>query len=87
MYRAYFSSLDALQGGSPEENAASLSALLEGRGVRAHAEAAALNAGALAFVFGRSASIKEGAALALDTIASGRCAARLDKLKEVSHGA
>ncbi len=79
--------LEALKGGTPEENAASLSALLSGKGQKAHAEAVALNAGALAFVFGKAASIKEGAASALDTIASGRCATRLERLKEVCHGA
>lgn len=80
-------SLDALKGGTPAENAAALLALLKGKGQKAHAEAAALNAGALSFVFGKSASIKEGVTVALDTIASGRCADRLAKFKEVSNGA
>jgi anthranilate phosphoribosyltransferase len=79
-------SIEELRGGTPEENAKTLSLLLEGKGKSAHAEAAALNAGALAFVFGKSASIKEGCAEASDTLASGRCADRLAALKEVSNG-
>ena len=80
-------SLEALKGGTPEENAASLLALLKGEGKAAHAEATALNAGALALLFGKVGSIKEGCTAALDTIASGRCADGLERLKEVSHGA
>jgi anthranilate phosphoribosyltransferase len=79
--------MDELRGGTPEENAKALMLLFEGRGKPAHAEAAALNAGALSFVFGKALSIKDGVLHALDVISSGGCAARLDKLKEVSHGA
>ncbi len=79
-------SLDALRGGTPEENAEALSLLFEGRGKPAHAEAAALNAGALSFIFGKAPSIKDGVLHALDVISSGGCAARLEKLKEVSNG-
>jgi anthranilate phosphoribosyltransferase len=76
-----------LKGASPEENAEALLRLLSGQGKKAHAEAAAINAGALAWVFGVADDLEAGARLALDTIRSGRCAGRLEKWKELSNGA
>jgi anthranilate phosphoribosyltransferase len=78
--------IEALQGGDPATNARLLRALLEGAGPRAHRDAVALNAGALAWIAGRADTLGDGAALALDAIDSGRAAARLDAWVELSHG-
>jgi len=79
--------LGQLEGGGPEHNAARLLELLSGQGSDAHAAAVAINAGALAWIFGEAADIRGGTDLALEVIASGRAAARLDRLARLSHGA
>lgn len=76
-----------LRGGTPEENAASLKALLAGTGPRAQLEATAINAGALTWIFGKASDLKEGTGMALDTLRSGRCLERLTAWAEASHGA
>ncbi len=77
--------LDALRGGVPAENAAALRLLLEGKGSDAYADAVAVNAGALAWIAGRAASLREGAATARETIAGGGAIRRLDRWAEISH--
>ncbi|MBW2276070.1 MAG: anthranilate phosphoribosyltransferase [Deltaproteobacteria bacterium] len=79
--------LGQLEGGGPERNASKLRSLLEGRGNDAHVAAVAINAGALAWVFGNVADIRGGTDLALEVIGSGRAAARLERLARLSHGA
>ncbi len=78
--------LDALRGGEPAENAAALRLLLEGRGSGAHADAVALNAGALAWIAGRASSLREGVATAREAIAGGGAIHRFDRWAEISHG-
>jgi anthranilate phosphoribosyltransferase len=78
--------LAKIRGGDPEENAARLKALLQGRGTRTEKQAVAINTGALLFTAGKAASLAEGAALALDTLASGAGDARLEALVEISNG-
>ncbi len=70
-------SVEELRGGTPAENAALLSAVLRGRGARAHADAVAINAGALLWVGGKAGSLREGTTLALDMLASGRAHERM----------
>lgn len=79
--------LAELKGGTPEENTEMFKQLLGGKGPQAHAEAAAINAGALAWICGKADDLKSGTALALETIASGRCLERLHRFAEVSNGA
>lgn len=76
-----------LKGGTPEENTATLKQLLGGKGKKAHAEAAAINAGALAWIFGKADDLKTGTQMALDTIGSGKCLDRLTAWAEASNGA
>ena len=76
-----------LRGGAPEENADALKALLSGTAPRAHTEAAAINTGALAWIFGKADDFKSGCELALETIRSGKCMERLTAWAEASHGA
>lgn len=77
---------DALLGGGPEENAAWLREILSGQGTTAHVDAIALNAGALAWVADRAATLVEGVAQARAVILSGAPARRLDRFIELSHG-
>jgi anthranilate phosphoribosyltransferase len=77
--------LEALAGGGPQENAAWIIAVLEGRGARAHLDAVALNAGALAFATGRAATLREGTREAREALAGRGCARRLRRLAEISH--
>jgi anthranilate phosphoribosyltransferase len=79
--------IETLRGGAPEDNARWLAALLAGEGEAAHNEAVAINAGALLWLGGKAADHRAGTELALSLLASGTPAARLDKLREVSHGA
>lgn len=69
--------LEALHGGTPRDNAASLSAVLQGRGPTAHAHAVAINAGALLWIAGLASNLREGARAALAVIAGGRAHERL----------
>lgn len=79
--------LSALQGGGPQQNAKAVADLLAGRGSQAEIAAVSINTGALAWIFGRAANLKEGTNLARQTIQSGRAAYRLTRWKELSHGA
>lgn len=78
--------LTGIRGGGPAENAERLKALLHGHGARDEKRAVAINAGALLFTAGRAASLREGAALALDTLASGEADKRLEALIDISNG-
>jgi anthranilate phosphoribosyltransferase len=79
--------VEALAGGGPEENAAWLVGLLEGNGSPAHADAVALNAGALAWATGTAPTLRQGTRLARQALDGGSCVRRLSRLVEVSHGA
>jgi anthranilate phosphoribosyltransferase len=75
--------LETLAGGDAAENARLVRQVLTGdRGPRR--EAVVLNAGAALFVAGRVASVREGIEAAAAAIDSGRAAATLDRLVEVS---
>jgi anthranilate phosphoribosyltransferase len=78
--------VDALKGGGPEENAARLARLLKGQAPAAEAETVALNTGALLMTAGLAADLREGTALALDTIRSGEPHKRLTAFVELSNG-
>ena len=76
---------DDLVGGSPEESAVALRALLEGkRG--AYRDIVLLNAAAAFIVAGRTEDLKAGVALAEASIEEGRAKNALDALIEASHG-
>lgn len=79
--------LEALAGSGPDENAAWLTGLLEGKGSATHADAVALNAGTLAWAVGKAATLKEGTRLAREALDGGDCIRRLSRLVELSHGA
>jgi anthranilate phosphoribosyltransferase len=79
-------SVDSVKGGDPAENAKRLAALLQGRGGAVESDAVALNAGALLMTAGISPTLREGVALARDTLASGEPSRRLEALAEATRG-
>ena len=77
--------LDCLKGGGPEENAERMKALLMGEASAVETDAVALNAGALLFAAGLAEGLREGVAIAKDTIASGAGYRRLKLLVEATN--
>ncbi|MGQ0558301.1 MAG: anthranilate phosphoribosyltransferase [Sphingosinicella sp.] len=77
--------LATIRGGGPEENAERLKALLLGYGTAAERRAVAINAAALLLTAGKAASLKEGADIALQTIASGAPFRLLEAFVEITH--
>ncbi len=73
-----------LRGGDPEENAAALRDLLDGA-PGAYRDVVLLNAAAALVVADKAVDLREGAALAAETIDSGAARAALARLVEVSH--
>ncbi|NRA58860.1 MAG: anthranilate phosphoribosyltransferase [Phycisphaerales bacterium] len=72
---------DELRGGTPEENADALRRVLQGEDTGAHCDALALTAGLALEVSGVVESLQSGVAYALDSIASGRAAQVLERLR------
>jgi anthranilate phosphoribosyltransferase len=78
---------DALKGGSPVENAAALTALLNGEAKGSAYEAVVgLNAGAALIVSGRAGSLAEGYAMATEALRAGRAKAALRHLVSITNG-
>lgn len=75
---------DAVKGGSAEENAAALRALLSGA-PGAYRDTVLLNAAAALMVADRASSLKEGVALAAASLDEGRASTALDRLVAVSN--
>jgi anthranilate phosphoribosyltransferase len=76
-----------LAGGTPEENAATVEAVLLGGGPVGARAAVALNAGAALYVAGVAPSLDDGVALARATLAAGRGHDTLQRLRDASHAA
>ena len=74
-----------LVGGSPEDSATALRALLQGK-EGAYRDIVLFNAAAAFIVAGRAEGLKEGVELAKASIGEGRAKAALDALIEASHG-
>lgn len=79
--------IEALAGAGPEENAEWLTELLRGKGQPAHADAVAINVGALAWIVGKAATLRSGTRMAREALDGGGAAQRLSRLAELSHGA
>ena len=75
----------SLRGGTAEENAAALRDVLAGER-SGRRDAVLLNAGAALVAAGIAEDLGEGFAIAAEAIDSGAAAARLDDLREFSHG-
>jgi anthranilate phosphoribosyltransferase len=72
--------IDAVAGGSPEENAADLRGIVEGEVTGAKRDIILANAGAAIYVAGEAASLQEGVESAREAIDSGAAAAKLEEL-------
>ncbi len=79
--------LEAIKGGAPEHNKALIQALLSGRGEPAHANAVAMNAGALLVLCGKANNYAEGAQMALELIASGSAIETINNAAKISQEA
>jgi len=77
---------EAILGGTPEENAAALGALLDGAG-GAYRDAVLLNAAAALVVAGRAATLSEGAALAAQSLDTGAARAKVAALAQLTQAA
>lgn len=77
--------LNVVTGGGVEENAVRLRTLLDGDGAAAEADIVILNTAALLYTAGKSATLKEGAELARDTLLSGKAGKLLDLYVEASN--
>ena len=75
---------DALRGGTPEENAGALKAVLDGE-LGAFRDVVIMNAGAALMVAGKASLTADAAGLARESIDSGRARAALERLVEVSN--
>ncbi|WP_040977507.1 anthranilate phosphoribosyltransferase [Necropsobacter massiliensis] len=73
--------LESLRGGNPAENAAILTALLQGRGNAEHVQAVAMNTALLLKLFGHD-DIKQNAERAADMLATGKAFDILHKLTD-----
>jgi anthranilate phosphoribosyltransferase len=76
--------LNAAVGGDVEENAARLKALLAGKAGQGEQDIVILNSAALLLTAGKAATLREGAELARESLASGRAAKVLDRFVEAS---
>ena len=74
-----------IRGGTPDENAARLRAILDGRDQGGARAVTALNAGAAIYVSGRAETLAEGYSAACAAIDSGATRATLNALVEASH--
>ncbi|MEO7564368.1 MAG: anthranilate phosphoribosyltransferase [Sphingomicrobium sp.] len=78
--------LSVVIGGDASENGARLRALLDGKGTPAERDIVALNAGALLMTAGKAPTLREGVALAADSLATGAAGKILDRFVEASRG-
>ncbi|GHV39664.1 anthranilate phosphoribosyltransferase [Synergistales bacterium] len=77
--------LSSIVGGSPAENEAAIRAVLGGNGSEAHAAVIAVNAGALLKLGGITKTYKDGFALAMSVLESGKAGERFEKFARLSH--
>jgi len=76
--------IEAVSGGTPEENAADLTGIVEGDVTGAKRDIILANAGAAVYVAGEADTLEDGVAAAAEAIDSGGAAAKLDELREAS---
>ncbi len=76
--------LDAIKGGSPEENAANIKQVLSGQGEAAHNAAIAINTAPLVLLNGLADDLKEATNLVLEQLKSGKALATLEQFVALS---
>ncbi len=77
-------SIEAIAGGSPEENASDLRGIVDGTVTGAKRDVILANAGAAIYIAGEADSLEEGATIAGNAIDSGDASSKLDRLRSVS---
>jgi len=78
-------SLEDIKGGTPQENAEIIKAILSGQGQSAHNAAVIINCAALLYLHDKAATLEEAATLATKTLASGKALATLQQLVTLSN--
>ena len=78
--------LKVVTGGDVDENTARLKGLLNGRGAGPEEDIVILNTAALLMTAGKAETLREGAALAREALASGRAAEAFERFVEASRG-
>ena len=76
--------LEAIKGGSPEENAANIKQVLSGNGEDAHNAAIAINTAPLVMLNGLASDIKTATTLVLEQLKSGKALATLEQFVALS---
>ncbi len=78
-------SLEAIKGGTPQENADIIKMILSGNGKTAHNAAVIINCAALLYLHGKAETLKTAAQLASEVLSSGKGLTTLEKLVELSN--
>ncbi len=77
--------LEEIKGGTPEQNAHYIKAILSGNGQAAHNSAVIINCAALLYLHNKAATLTEAAALAHNVLNSGKALKTLEKLVALSN--
>ena len=77
--------LDEIKGGTPQENAEVIKAILSGNGQEAHNAAVIINCAALLCLHGKASDLKSAAQLAAEVLASGKGLVTLEHLVALSN--
>lgn len=77
--------LDAIKGGTPEENAQFIKLILAGKGKEAHNNAVIINCAALLYLHNKADNLKEAAIIAASVLASGKAQQTLEALVSLSN--
>jgi len=77
--------LTEIKGGSPQENADIIKAILSGNGKEAHNAAVIINCAALLYLHDKADTLKSAAQLAREVLASGKALTTLENLVKVSN--
>ncbi|MCP4985381.1 MAG: anthranilate phosphoribosyltransferase [Colwellia sp.] len=78
-------SLEEIKGGTPQENADIIKAILSGKGESAHNAAVIINCAALLYLHNKAKTLKEAAQLAAEVLSSGKGLQTLEKLVLLSN--
>jgi anthranilate phosphoribosyltransferase len=78
-------SLEDIKGGTPQENADIIKAILSGKGEQAHNAAVVINCAALLYLHGKAKDLKEAAQLASEVLSSGKGLQTLEQLVALSN--
>jgi anthranilate phosphoribosyltransferase len=78
-------SLEEIKGGTPQENAAIIKAILTGKGESAHNAAVIINCAALLYLHDKASTLEEAAKIASEVLKSGKGFETLEKLVKLSN--